>query len=280
MNPNTGEILALANWPKFNPNKAGDAPSENWMNRAVSAIYEPGSTFKLITLAAAFDQSDYASRRSIRLREWRRLHLRPSHSRSQTIWAADGFGYSREIERRGRHQDCAAARRSEILRLHTRLWFWHADRRRVAVRKPRAGWRGSKTGSRFRSASISMGQEIGVTPMQLITAVSAIANGGLLYKPQIVAELRRGEKVLPPEELWRLLEPQARHSSGNCRDAATVDGRRGVARTARGLRLISMVGPRRAKRVRRKRSIHRPDAIRRPSSLRPSRDLRPSTTPR
>src|SRR5271154_3630335 len=57
MNPNTGEILALANWPKFNPNKAGDAPSENWMNRAVSAIYEPGSTFKLITLAAAFDQN-------------------------------------------------------------------------------------------------------------------------------------------------------------------------------------------------------------------------------
>src|SRR5579863_4275375 len=56
MNPNTGEILALANWPKFNPNKAGDASSENWMNRAVSAIYESGSTFKLITLAAALDQ--------------------------------------------------------------------------------------------------------------------------------------------------------------------------------------------------------------------------------
>src|SRR5271168_266815 len=57
MNPNTGEILALANWPKFNPNKAGDAPSDTWMNRAVSAIYEPGSTFKLITLAAGFDQN-------------------------------------------------------------------------------------------------------------------------------------------------------------------------------------------------------------------------------
>src|SRR5580693_4038822 len=56
MNPNTGEILALANWPKFNPNKANDAPAETWMNRAVSAIYEPGSTFKLITLAAALDQ--------------------------------------------------------------------------------------------------------------------------------------------------------------------------------------------------------------------------------
>src|SRR5450755_2986203 len=56
MNPNTGEILALANWPKFNPNAATNVPPEARMNRSVSAVYEPGSTFKLITLAAAFDQ--------------------------------------------------------------------------------------------------------------------------------------------------------------------------------------------------------------------------------
>src|SRR3989442_8496915 len=56
MNPNTGEILAMANWPRFNPNAANEAPAESRMNRAVSALYEPGSTFKLITLAAAFDQ--------------------------------------------------------------------------------------------------------------------------------------------------------------------------------------------------------------------------------
>src|SRR6266480_4881346 len=56
MNPNTGEILGLANWPKFNPNAANEAPAEARMNRAVTALYEPGSTFKLITLAAAFDQ--------------------------------------------------------------------------------------------------------------------------------------------------------------------------------------------------------------------------------
>ena len=55
-NPNTGEILALVNWPKFNPNVANGAPAEARMNRAVTALYEPGSTFKLITLAAAFDQ--------------------------------------------------------------------------------------------------------------------------------------------------------------------------------------------------------------------------------
>jgi len=56
MNPNSGEILGLANWPKFNPNAANEAAAESRMNRAVTALYEPGSTFKLITLAAAFDQ--------------------------------------------------------------------------------------------------------------------------------------------------------------------------------------------------------------------------------
>src|SRR5438477_3659005 len=55
-NPNNGAILALANWPKFNPNSPNGVKPEERMDRAVSAIYEPGSTFKLITLAAAFDQ--------------------------------------------------------------------------------------------------------------------------------------------------------------------------------------------------------------------------------
>jgi cell division protein FtsI (penicillin-binding protein 3) len=56
MSPNTGEILGLANWPKFNPNAANEVPAEARMNRAITVLYEPGSTFKLITLAAAFDQ--------------------------------------------------------------------------------------------------------------------------------------------------------------------------------------------------------------------------------
>jgi len=56
-NPNNGQILALANWPKFNPNTPSESKTESRMDRAVSAIYEPGSTFKLITLAAAFDQN-------------------------------------------------------------------------------------------------------------------------------------------------------------------------------------------------------------------------------
>src|SRR5580704_6748216 len=49
----------------------------------------------------------------------------------------------------------------------------------------------------FSIGSISMGQEVGVTPVQLVTAVSSIANGGLLYRPHVVREVRKGEGVLP-----------------------------------------------------------------------------------
>ncbi len=54
--PSNGQILAEASWPKFNPNAAGESATESHMNRAIGALYEPGSTFKLITLAAAFEE--------------------------------------------------------------------------------------------------------------------------------------------------------------------------------------------------------------------------------
>ena len=109
MNPNNGEILALANWPEFNPNVATTAPAEARLNRSVSVVYEPGSTFKLITLAAAFDQNVITAGRDFRLR------TRVDHSQraiASTITSRFGLlnvgGHSGEIERRGRDQDCAA----------------------------------------------------------------------------------------------------------------------------------------------------------------------------
>jgi cell division protein FtsI (penicillin-binding protein 3) len=206
MNPNTGEILALANWPKFNPNKAGDAPSENWMNRAVSAIYEPGSTFKLITLAAALDQGItrpdevFDCENGSVLVAGHRIH---DHKPYGLLTVADVLANS---------SDVGAIKIA--LRLGSPKFYDYI----------RAFGFGSKTGvelpyeSRGQLAhvedwepisigSISMGQEVGVTPIQLVSAVSAIANGGLLYKPRVISELRRGDKALPAEGLLAEQEP-------------------------------------------------------------------------
>jgi len=207
MNPNTGEILALANWPKFNPNKAGDAPSENWMNRAVSAIYEPGSTFKLITLAAAFDQNItrpdevfdcengavYISGHRIR-----------DHKPFGLLTVSNILAKSSDVGAIKIALRLGAPKFYEYIRAFgfgttTGVELPNESRGRLARLED---WRPISVGS------ISMGQEIGITPLQLTTAVSAIANGGLLYKPQIVAELRRGEKVLPPDEPLSPAEPK------------------------------------------------------------------------
>jgi cell division protein FtsI (penicillin-binding protein 3) len=206
MNPNTGEILALANWPKFNPNKAGDAPSENWMNRAVSAIYEPGSTFKLITLAAALDQgitrpdevfdcengAVYISGHRIR-----------DHLPFGMLTVADILAKSSDVGAIKIALRLGAPRFYDYVRAFgfgslTGVELPYESRGRVEP----LDWKPVST------AAISMGQEVGVTPMQLVTAVSAIANGGLLYRPHVIAELRRGEKALPAEDALAAAEPK------------------------------------------------------------------------
>ena len=206
MNPNTGEILALANWPKFNPNKAGDAPSENWMNRAVSAIYEPGSTFKLITLAAAIDQgitrpdevfdcengAVYISGHRIR-----------DHKPFGMLTVSDILAKSSDVGAIKIALRLGAPRFYDYVRAFgfgslTGVELPYESRGRVEP----LDWKPVST------AAISMGQEVGVTPIQLVTAVSAIANGGLLYKPRVVSQLRRGDKVLPEEGPLTTAEPK------------------------------------------------------------------------
>ena len=138
MNPNNGEILALANWPTFNPNKASEAPTEARMDRAVSALYEPGSTFKLITLAAAFNEGItrpdevFDCENGSVLVAGHRIH---DHKRFGLL---NRFADSRGVERRGRDQNCAAAASAPILRLHSRVWLWRAHGGRFAGREPGA----------------------------------------------------------------------------------------------------------------------------------------------
>src|SRR6202140_297577 len=196
MNPNTGEILAMSNWPRFNPNAASEAPAESRMNRAVAALYEPGSTFKLITLAAAFDQE------ITRADEIFDCENGAIYIAGHRIRDHKPFGLLNVAEILAKSSDVGAIKIA--LRLGSPRFYDYI----------RAFGFGAPTGvdlpgegkgmlhrlenwSAISIGSVSMGQEIGVTPMQLITAVSAIANGGLLIKPHVVQQIKRGERGLP-----------------------------------------------------------------------------------
>ncbi|HYA96889.1 MAG TPA: penicillin-binding transpeptidase domain-containing protein [Methylomirabilota bacterium] len=193
-NPSNGRLLAAANWPRYNPNAAATTASESRMDRAVAALYEPGSTFKLITLAAAFQErvttpdeifdcengAVYVAGHRIR-----------DHKPYGLLPVSDILAYSSDVGAIKVALRLGAPKFYEYLRAFGFGAPTGVDLpgESKGLLRPLERW------TPVSAASIAMGQEIGVTPIQLITAVSAIANGGLLYKPHIVQEIRGGENA-------------------------------------------------------------------------------------
>ena len=211
--PNTGAILALANWPKYNPNSATSVPTEARMDRAVSAIYEPGSTFKLITLAAAFDQNLIRPEEVFNCENGsivvagHRIH---DHKKYGDLTVAEILANSSDVGAIKIALRLGPPRFNEYIHA-----FGFGSPTSVDLPGESRGLvqRLDHWGS-FSIGSISMGQEVGVTPLQMINAVSSVANGGLLYKPRVVEEMRRGDHVLPlegpsaPADPKRIIRPE------------------------------------------------------------------------
>ncbi|HEX3543062.1 MAG TPA: penicillin-binding transpeptidase domain-containing protein [Candidatus Acidoferrum sp.] len=236
MNPNNGELLAVANWPTFDPNAASaGTPAEFRMNRAISALYEPGSTFKLITLAAAFDQGItkpdevFDCENGATYVAGHKIH---DHKRFGMLSVADILALS---------SDVGAIKIAERLGAPKFYDYIHAfgfgtptgvdlPGESRGLLRPLTGW------SPISIGAISMGQEVGVTPLQLISAVSAIANGGTLYKPHIVAEVRRGETALPregllaPSEPRRVIQPETAATLRRLMEGVVLNGTGKLAR--------------------------------------------------
>jgi cell division protein FtsI (penicillin-binding protein 3) len=185
-NPKTGEILALANRPTFNPNLRKEITVDSLKDRAVSDIYEPGSTFKIVTISAGLEekvtrpdemfdcQMGSIVINGMRIRDSKphgllsvadiiaessdvgaiKVALRLGDERFYKYIRAFGFGQQTGIELPG----------------ETR-----------GMTKPVNRW------SRVSIGAISMGQEIGISPLQLIALISTIANDGVWIAPRIVA---------------------------------------------------------------------------------------------
>ncbi|MGB7728034.1 MAG: penicillin-binding transpeptidase domain-containing protein, partial [Candidatus Acidiferrum sp.] len=205
--PNSGAILALANWPKFNPNAAFDVSGERKEDRAISQIYEPGSTFKLITLAAAFDQNLIRSDEVFNCENGAVTvagHLIHDHKKYGMLTVADILANSSDVGAIKIALRLGSPKFYDYIRA-----FGFGNRTGVDLPDESRGLvnRLEHWGS-YSIASVSMGQEVGVTPLQMITAVSAIANGGLLYKPHIVDELKRGDTALPLEGPSAITDPK------------------------------------------------------------------------
>jgi cell division protein FtsI (penicillin-binding protein 3) len=195
MEPHTGEVLAMASRPGFNPNIPSDVPSDAWRNLAVSAVFEPGSTFKPFVVAWAIQHGllkpdDVIPCFNGAYRMGRRI-LHDHHAYSQLsvediLVKSSNIGMARIGERlgvSGLHRATAA------FGFGTRTGIELPGEISGLVR-PKADW------DEYSIGSIPMGQELAVTPLQLITAHAALANGGRLVRPHLLLG-SSSEQTLP-----------------------------------------------------------------------------------
>ncbi|MBI4517368.1 MAG: transpeptidase family protein [Deltaproteobacteria bacterium] len=208
LDPRTGEILALANVPTFDPNEAGKATAAARRNRIVTDSFEPGSTFKTFTAAAALeaglvkpDDRIYCENGHYGVGR-RVIH---DHERYGWLSFAEVIQHSSNIGTAKIGERLGAARLAAAIEA-----FGFGKPTGVELPGEVSGLlRPIERWGRIHLVTTSFGQGIAVTPLQLASAYGAIANGGLLLKPQVVqrviTEDGRVERAPRPEVVRRVI---------------------------------------------------------------------------
>ena len=191
MDPSTGEILALANYPPFNPNEPSKHPTAHRRNRAVVDRFEPGSTVKPFTMAAALAAGAVKPNQSINCENGvTRMGGRLLHDAHPYEWLTPTqiLAYSSNIGTAKIAQDLG---KKELYRAFRRFGF--GERTGLRVPGETAGiLRHYRRWYEIDTAAVSFGQGMSVTNVQLATAMSAIANGGRLMQPMLVRRMSDG----------------------------------------------------------------------------------------
>jgi cell division protein FtsI/penicillin-binding protein 2 len=196
MRPQTGEILAMASRPTFDPNKPGDAVPDQEKNRSVVDMVEPGSTFKIVTTSAVLEEKLVTPDTTVYCEnghfQYAGRVLRDAHPMGvltvhQVLMKSSNIGVAKLALQLGE------ARLYEYIRR-----YGFGQKTGIALSGEISGlvnpphrW------SKLDITRIPMGQSVAVTPLQMLTAMSSIANGGKLMKPMIVSEItdETGRKV-------------------------------------------------------------------------------------
>ena len=232
MNPHTGEILALVSYPTFNPNAVGRSKPDDRRNRATQDVYEPGSTFKVVTASAAIEEGVMRATDLIDTSPGRY-----SFPGRKAITESGGHNYGVLTFEDAIIKSSNIAAIKVGLRLGAERLTRYVHRfgfgQELAPDFPgqsRGIWNSSNLND-SGLASVSMGYQVSVTPLQMATAVSAVANGGLLMEPRIVrAVVRDGvREQVQPRIVRRAIEADTARVVRHMMEGVVE---RGTARTA------------------------------------------------
>lgn len=189
--PRTGEILAMATQPAFNPNDHGEVSDEAKKNRAIIEMFEPGSTFKIVVIAAALNERAVTPQSEFFCENGRFAYA------GKTLRDVHGYGTLNVHDIMVKSSNIGCAK----IAMHIGADTFHEYIRRFGfgertniglpgeipgLVRPRHRWTG------LSITRVPMGHEIAVTPLQITMAMSVIANGGNMMLPQIVHSVRDG----------------------------------------------------------------------------------------
>jgi cell division protein FtsI (penicillin-binding protein 3) len=215
MDPRTGGLLAIANWPQTNANDPGGAPASALEDRATGFDYEPGSTFKPFTVAGALTEGVVTPNTPFDLAPSIQVADRTIHdaedrgpetlTTAQILQQSSNVGAITIAERLGDSQAQSDARLSKWI---ARFGFGKPTGvdlpgEEQGIVPPLAKWSGSSIGN------IPIGQGVSVTPLQIATAYSAIANGGILRPPRIIRRI--GDRLVPQARGHRVISAHVAH---------------------------------------------------------------------
>ena len=212
LSPGTGEILAMATAPSFNPNAPARGPVEARKNRSLTDSFEPGSTFKVFTLASALELGAVSTTDRFFCENGSYPYAgKVIHDTHRYGWltAPEVVKFSSNIGITKINDRMSGDRFYEMIRA-----FGFGSRTGIELRGEVPGLAPSQRGfeSRIRRATVSFGQGISVTPLQLAAGMAAVINGGKVMKPYLVREIRdpEGKTVFhgEPRELRRVLSPK------------------------------------------------------------------------
>lgn len=232
----TGEILAMVSLPDFDPNIAGSAGDESAFNRVTKGVYEMGSTFKLLTAAMALDAGvvditgGYDASKPIRVA---RFTITDYHPENRWLTVPEIIIHSSNIGSAKMALDVGIEGQQDYLRRFGMLSPADVELPEVGAPLYPRRWR------EINTMTISFGHGIAVSPLQLVGGIAALANGGVLRKPTLLARRTSdaqllGERVLKPRTseimrgLMRLVVTRGTGRKANA-DGYMVGGKTGTA---------------------------------------------------
>lgn len=227
MDPHTGEILAMASYPTFNPNEYADAPEAARRNRAVQDIYEPGSTFKLVTASAALQEKVVTPEELIDtqggvIKFPGRKPITDMGFNHGVLSFTDVIVKSSNVGAIKVGLKLGPERMSLYVR---RFGFGRPSSPDFPSESPGIVWDSSKLDD-SGLASMSMGYQVAVTPLQMAAAASAVANGGTLYEPHIVRAVIKGSQrtVVAPKAVRQAILPETAVTLTGIMEKVVTDG--------------------------------------------------------